>query len=368
MTLPVLVFFVIGLVFLILGAELLVRGAARLAVSFGVAPLVIGLTVVAFGTSAPELAVSVQSAFQGQTDIAIGNVVGSNVFNILLILGLAAAITPLVVDQQLVRLDVPLMILASGLTYLFAWNGTISRLEGGFLFLGVIAYTTFQIVQSRRAQRSNDSPAAVDPELGDIVLAQTHWAINLLYVVAGIGLLVLGSRWLVEGAVAIAQAFGISQLIIGLTIVAGGTSLPEVATSVVAAIRGQRDIAVGNVVGSNLFNLLAVLGFTGLVAPNGIPVSPEAIAFDFPVMIVIAVACLPIFFTGYLIARWEGWLFLAYYIFYTIYLVLRATQNAILDPFTDAILFFVLPLTVITLAIALTRDIKQKRVQAERGS
>jgi len=168
-------------------------------------------------------------------------------------------------------------------------------------------------------------------------------------------LLVLGSRWLVNGAVQVATLLGVSQLVIGLTVVAVGTSLPEIATSVLASLRGERDIAVGNVVGSNLFNILSVLGISAMVAPSGIPVARAALTFDIPVMIAVAVACLPIFFTGHLIARWEGAVFLAYYMIYTLYLVLNSTNHDALPAFSSAMLLFILPITAVTLGILAAR-------------
>jgi cation:H+ antiporter len=349
-----------GLVLLIGGAELLVRGASRLAAAFGISPLVIGLTVVAFGTSAPELAVSLQSAAAGQADIALGNVIGSNIFNVLFILGISAAIIPLVVAQQLVRLDVPIMIGISALVYLFGLDGRIGRLEGMLLFAGIIAYTLFLIRKSRKESKEIEEEYA--KEFGDSSVAGAkHYIINIALLVGGLALLILGARWLVDSAVSLARAFGISELIIGLTIVAAGTSMPEVATSVVAAVRGERDIAVGNVVGSNIFNILAVLGLTSLLAPNGIPVPAPALAFDIPVMIAVAVACLPIFFTGFKVARWEGWLFLAYYAFYVLYLILDATQHDALPLYSTAMLIFVVPITVLTLAVFVVREMRRRQ-------
>ena len=355
-----------GLVLLIAGAEILVRGASRLAAAAGISPLVIGLTVVAFGTSSPELAVSVQSAFAGQADIALGNVIGSNIFNILFILGISAAIIPLVVAQQLVRLDVPILIGASLLVYLFGLNGQIGRLEGLLLFAGIITYTVFLIRQSRKENKEVQEEYA--REYGD---RQPHGArhtiVNLLLIVAGLALLILGARWLVDSAVSLAQALGLSELIIGLTIIAAGTSMPEVATSIVAAMRGERDIAVGNVVGSNLFNLLAVLGLTSVVAPNGVPVAAPALAFDLPVMIAVALACLPIFFTGFRVARWEGWLFLVYYAAYVLYLILDAAQHNALPLFSNVMLLFVVPLTALTLLVLVVRERRSRR-GTEAGS
>ncbi len=349
-----------GLVLLILGAEAMVRGASRLAAALGISPLVIGLTVVAFGTSSPELAISLQSTLQGQADIAVGNVVGSNLFNILVIIGLSALITPLVVHQQLVRLDVPLLIGVSLLTWWMAADGVIARWEGGLLFAGLVVYLVFLVWQSRReSQEVQDEYAQ---EYGDGRARDWRlWLVNLGLVAVGLVLLVVGADWLVEGAVAIARAFGLSELIIGLTIIAAGTSLPEVATSVLAAIRGERDIAVGNAVGSNLFNIMAVLALTSIFAPSGVNVAPAAINFDIPVMTAVAIAALPIFFTGNLIARWEGAVFLAYYVAYTVYLLLDASGHDALPRYSVIMLEFVLPLTVLTFAILVVRDWRNRR-------
>jgi cation:H+ antiporter len=337
-----------GLVILVYGAELLVRGASALAASIGISPLVVGLTVVAFGTSTPEMAVSVLSAWQGQAGIALGNVVGSNICNVLLILGLSAVVAPLVVSRQVVWLEVPIMIGTSILLTLFSLDGTIARWEGLLLFTAVIGYTVWTVRRSRRELRNQAEPTAAVP-------AASSRTRQLLEILAGLALLILGSRWLVDAAVAIAKTLGVSDLVIGLTVIAVGTSLPELATSVLASLRGERDIAVGNVVGSNIFNILAVLGLTTLVAPASLPVPPAALTFDLPVMLAVAVACLPIFITGHLIARWEGLLFLGYYVAYVLFLVLTALDYDSRFLLGQAVFWFALPLTVLTLAISLWR-------------
>ncbi|MCS6848900.1 MAG: calcium/sodium antiporter [Anaerolineae bacterium] len=360
MDIPTLILFVVGLGLLIAGAEALVRGASRLAAAIGISPLIIGLTVVAFGTSAPEMAVSSVSALNGTADIAVGNVVGSNIFNVLFILGASALIAPLIVSQQLVRLDVPIMIGVSVLALIFIADGVLNRLEGAVLFAGIIAYITFLIVQSRK-EKDKQVWAEYEQEFGEKPKGASGVLLNLGFIVAGLVALIVGSRWLVDGAVAIARALRVDEVVIGLTIVAGGTSLPEVATSIVASIRGERDIAVGNVVGSNIFNILAVLGMAGLVAPQGLPVSASVLHFDIWVMIAVALACLPIFFTGLKIARWEGALFLLYYAAYTAYLIFDATGNAALPAFRSAMLLFVVPLTVLTIAVTVFQEIRARR-------
>jgi cation:H+ antiporter len=357
------VYLIAGLVLLVAGAEVLVRGAAKLAAQFGIPPLIIGLTVVAFGTSAPETAVSVQAALDGSGDLAIGNVVGSNIFNVLFILGVTALIAPMIVSRQLIRLDVPIMIGASLLTFGLAWDGTLSKLDGAILFSGIIAYTAFLIISSRKDKGSADDEFANEFGLNEPVKPHA-WIINSALIVAGLVLLVTGSNLLVESAVTMARALGISELVIGLTVVAAGTSLPELATSVLAAIKGERDIAVGNIVGSNIFNLLCVLGLASLVSPQAITVAANALAFDFPVMIAVAVACLPIFFAGYRINRWEGLLFIAYYVAYTVYLVLSSTGRPFAEVMGDAILGYALPLTAVTLVVIAGRAWQKQRGQA----
>lgn len=349
-----------GFVALLVGAELLVRGASELAMAFGISPLVVGLTVVAFGTSSPELAVGLSSAWAGQADIAVGNVVGSNIFNILFVLGVSALVTPLIVAQQLVRWDVPIMIGVSVLVWAMAWDGAIGRLEGGALAAGLALYLWVAIRKGRK--ESAHVAAEYRAALGDDGRrVATAMALQLALVVAGLGLLVLGADWLVDGGVRLARALGLSELIIGLTIIAIGTSLPEVATSVVASIRGHRDLAVGNAVGSNIFNLLGILGLTAALSPKALAVAPQALAFDIPVMTAVAIACLPVFFIGNRLDRWEGGVFFTYYLAYTAYLILDAWQHAALSDFVAGMVGFVLPLTVLTLAVMLYRHVQRLR-------
>ena len=355
--------FVTGLIFLIVGAEVLVRGASRLAAIMRITPLVIGLTIVAFGTSSPELAVSIKAALSDQASLAVGNVIGSNIFNILFILGLSALIVPLVVSQQLVRFEVPLIIAISVVVLIFSLDGTFSRTDGLMLVAGLAIYVLFLIYQSRRESAKVKEEYA--NEFGTESNVKYSWATNIVMVLGGLALLVLGSRWFVNGAVSFAQYLGVSELVIGLTIVAAGTSLPEVVTSVIAAVRGERDIAVGNVVGSNIFNILGVLGCASIVAPAGIEVTTAVSRFDLPVMIVVAFACLPIFYTGGLISRKEGALFLGYYAAYTLYLVLAASDHDALPSFSAAMLYFVIPLTMFTLIIVALREMSSRKSRSE---
>ena len=356
MDLTALVWLVLGLVVLTIGAEFLVRGASRLAATAKIPPLVIGLTVVAFGTSAPELAVSVKSAFAGQPDIAIGNVVGSNICNVLLILGLSASVAPLVVSAQLVRLDVPIMIGATLLMYGMALDGHISRIDGLILVGCLVAYTVFTIRQGRQAgvAAAAAAPAVPSPAVGRVLA-------DFAFLILGLAGLVIGAGWFVDAATSLARAFGVSELVIGLTIVAIGTSLPELAASVMASLKGERDIAVGNVVGSNLFNILSVLGVTATASPTGVAVADAALSFDIPVMTAVSIACLPVFLRGHRIDRWEGFVFLGYYVAYTAYLVLAATDHESANAFATVMRWFVLPLTGLTLAITMARAWRVRR-------
>ncbi|HEX4886329.1 MAG TPA: calcium/sodium antiporter [Casimicrobiaceae bacterium] len=351
----------LGLVFLVAGAEGLVRGASKLALSLGISPLVVGLTIVAFGTSAPEMAVSVEAARSGQVDIALGNVVGSNIFNVLFILGISAMIAPLVVNAQLIRQEVPVMIAASLLLFALAADGGISRVDGVLFVLMLLAYTTFLVLESRRETRATKKEFAEEFAEPTGAGWDRHWGVQVALVLGGLALLVLGARWLVESSVAIAIALGVSELVVGLTIVAAGTSLPEVATSIVATIRGERDIAVGNVVGSNSFNILGVLGLSATLAPTELPVATSLLLFDVPIMTAVALACLPVFLTGRTIERWEGAVFLAYYAGYTGYLVLAAQRYEGLPVLSDAMAWFVVPLMLVTLVSSLVSDAKARR-------
>ena len=348
--------FLAGLVALVAGAELLVRGASKLALSFGISPLVVGLTIVAFGTSAPEVAVSVGAVLGGRTDIAIGNVVGSNIFNVLFILGLSAIITPLVVNIQLIRQEVPIRVGASLLLLALTLDGGLSMLESALLFGLLLAYTVFLVRQSRAETQAAQDEFAAEAKPAAPGAWDSRLPVQLALIAAGLGLLVLGSQWLVDAAVVFAKALGVSDLVIGLTIVAAGTSMPEVATSITAAIKGERDIAVGNVVGSNTFNILGCLGLSGLfTGSGGLVMSPALLNFDIWVMIAVALACLPVFLTGREIARWEGAVFLGYYAAYVAYLILAAQQHDALDPFSAVMMGFVVPITVVTLVVALLR-------------
>jgi cation:H+ antiporter len=351
---------VAGFIALLVGAEVLVRGASRLAVSIGISPLVVGLTVVSIGTSSPELAVSLGSVLgEGSTGgLALGNVIGSNIFNVLFILGVSALVAPLVVNAQLIRQDVPVMIGVSVLVLLLSLDGALSVVDGLVLTILFVVYVVFLIVQSKKEKKAAEKEFADDLPKPD----KSTGAIvrDLVYIAIGLVALVFGADWLVAAATKVAKEFGVSDLIIGLTIVAVGTSLPEVAASVMASIKGERDIAVGNVVGSNILNIVTVLGPTALLG-GPLVIDAGLLAFEFPIMIAVAVACLPIFFVGNQISRGEGALFFAFYVAYSFFVYFRATEHALQEPFETALVWFVLPLTALTLAIFVIRDIKRRR-------
>lgn len=325
MSVSALVGLVAGLVLLVAGAEALVRGAAAISARLGIPPLIVGLTVVAFGTSAPELAVSIGAAVSGRTDVAFGNVVGSNIVNILLILGVSAVISGLAVALRVVRVDLPLLVLVTGVVVVMALDGRIGRVEGFALVAGLIVHTAWLVRAARRERSERAVAGAPDSP------PRRAMGLDVVSVVVGFGSLVLGARWFVGAATELAGALGVSELVIGLTVVAVGTSLPELATSLLAALRGQRDIAVGNVVGSNLFNLLGVLGTTAVVSSGGVAVGSGVLRLDLPVMLAATVVLVPVFWSGFEIHRWEGVALIVAYLGYVAYLVLAAGGHEAAD-------------------------------------
>lgn len=354
-----IILLIAGFVLLVFAAEWLVKGAANIASAVGISPLVVGLTVVAFGTSAPELAVSVMSAFKDQADLAVGNVVGSNIFNILVVLGVSALIIPLSVNQQLIRFDLPVVIFLSVLLYGMCFDRLITRFDGIVLFFLAFCYVGFLLWQSKKEQ--NVAVLSEYEEEFGHAGNDPQWLKNLVLIGVGMGGLVLGSKWLVDGSVEIARLMGVSELIIGLTIISLGTSLPEVATSVVAAMKGERDIAVGNVVGSNIFNIVTVLGISSIVAPRGIAVPEAAIRFDIPVMIAVALAAFPIFFLGYRIGKPGGVFFLLFYGAYIAYLILEAIGSGFFPLYQQITLIYVAPAAAVVLLIVLIKAFSQRK-------
>jgi cation:H+ antiporter len=359
MTLLTIVMLVLGFALLVAGAELLIQGASRLALLMGLSPLVVGLTVVAYGTSAPELAVNVGAALSGQSGMALGNVVGSNIINTLAILGLSALAAPLVAGSLLLRRDIPVMIGVVMLMLLLCLDGTVSRLDGLVLAGALVLYTVVSLRQERSG--NGDSAAAADlPQVSeDKPRLPAKLAVQGLLIAGGLVALVIGTRWVVAGAITVAEAIGVSDLVIGLTIVAAGTSLPELATSVLATIRGHRDIAVGNVVGSNICNVLAVLGFSSIIHP--VAVAPEAIAFDIPVMVLVTLLCAGLFYTGRILNRAEGLLLVVTYVGYTGYVLLDAFDHPARGTFGAAFLSVILPAVVLALGIEVHRAYKARQ-------
>jgi cation:H+ antiporter len=311
-----LVLFVVGLAVLGVGAELFIRGAVRVARRFGVSPFVIGLTLVGFGTSAPELVVNLSAALRGNPDIAVGNVVGSNIANVGLILGIAAVVRPLTAHMRLLKVETPLVLAASIATWVMALDGDLGRWDAAILLVMFAAVMIYVALSARR------EPPAVKEEIGKSVPRPERMWVSLLFLALGLGGLVGGAQLMVDSAVALAEGWGMSKALIGLTIVAVGTSLPELASTVAAAVRGQSDIAVGNVVGSNLFNLLLILGATAAICP--LPVDAGVKAFDLPVMCGFALLLLLVLLNGLKVYRWEGAILLVAYAAVTAWAVLRS--------------------------------------------
>ncbi|MBO0596535.1 calcium/sodium antiporter [Nesterenkonia sp. E16_7] len=397
MTIMTLLLLLGGFVLLVGGGEALVRGAASLGRTVGLSSLIVGLTVVSSATSAPELAVSTGAALSGSPGLALGNVVGSNIANILFVLGLTAIFGALVVKVQLIKVDIPIMIGFSVIALLMALDGGISTLEGSILVGLLVVYLAVTVVLARRQTRrertasseqeissardvsSQQNTLDVDRAVGGGSVKLTKGLrttkrrsimVDLGLLVVGIALLVVGAQMLVSAASTIALSLGVSDLIIGLTIVAIGTSLPELATSVIAALRGERDMAVGNLVGSNIFNIGAVLGLTSIISPEGVEVASAAVNFDLPVMIATAMVLLPLAFTAQAIGRWEGLVLVTFYSAYVVYLVLYAAGHAALEPFSSAMLWFVLPITAlwITALVGYEIGVLRTRRAARTGS
>ena len=334
-----------GLVLLVAGAQLLVRCAEHIAAKLKVRPLLIGLTVVAMGSSAPQMTVSLHAAFNDTADIAVGSVIGSNTFNILVTLGLSALIIPLRVSRQLVRLDIPLMIFASAMVFTLALNHQLDRQDGVLLLGGLLIYLLLLLHQSRHSGHHHPHHDRTP----------TSWLRTLILMGCALLLLGVAGHLLLGAALEVASELGLSERVIGLTIVAVCTSLPELATSLIAAFRGQREIAVGNVIGSNVFNLLGVLGLTALLAPAPLSVSPNALAFDLPVMLGVAALCLPVFYSGYRITRVEGLLFLGLYLAYGLHVVSFTTGMPLASKLEHLMLIYVLPALLVFVLLSVVR-------------
>ncbi len=320
---PPLLLIVVGLVALILGAELVVRYGSRLARRMGVPPLLVGLTIVSIGTSAPELAVGIDAVRSGAASLAIANIAGTNVVNLLLILGLSAILRPIVLHLQTIKLDLPAMALAAALVVVLSLDGTFSILDGILLTALAIVYTALLVVFARRESALVASEFAEEypPEPTQGGRAILHIAL----LVAGLVVIVLGAGWLVDGSVQLARALGVTDAIIGLTIVAIGTSAPELATTIVSTIRGDRDIAIGNLIGSSTYNLTLILGVSLLFSPGHIDIDPQLVLIDLPLMLLVSLVCIPVFLTGKRVSRAEGIMFVSAYAVYLGFLLAART-------------------------------------------
>lgn len=302
--------FLVGLTALIVGAEVMVRGGSRLATRLGISPIIVGLTVVSIGTSMPELAVGVVAAGEGSGALAVGNIAGTNVVNLLLILGLSAAMAPLVLHLRTIRFELPIMAAAALLLWALAADGVMSRLDGAILLTGAVGYTAAMIWSARRESLEVLGEFADEyvEEPSDVptVTVRNQTLSELMMLVGGIALVVVGADWLVDGAVGMAREFGVSDALIGLTVVAIGTSAPELVTTVMSTLRGDRDIAIGNLVGSSIYNIALILGVTCLVPAHGMTLPSSLVRIDIPIMVIVALVCIPIFITGRRVSRGEG--------------------------------------------------------------
>ena len=350
-----LLFFILGLAGLIVGAEFFLRAVDRFGLKWGVSPMVMGLTVVAFATGAPELAISLKAAMNDSADLVLGNIIGSNIANILLILGITGFITPLQIKLRIVRIDVPIVIAMSIVLYLLALDGVLSLTDGIVLLLGLLTYSVFTFLQIRK--NKVDISELYGHEEVELATGTLFYVKNIGLLLAGLALIALGANWMVSSAVTIAQLLGMSELVVGLTIVSIGTSLPEVATSMTAARKGNADIAVANVLGSNIYNIILTLGLTIVIAPGVLEVSRNALMLDMPFMIAVAVGCIPIFLTGFDLDRKDASLFLFYYVAYLIYLILEATGSEYLGWIEKGFFFGILPFTFFYIFSRLIREV-----------
>ncbi|WP_370618446.1 calcium/sodium antiporter [Mumia sp. Pv 4-285] len=305
---------VLGLVGLVVGAELLVRGGSGLAARLGIAPITIGLTVVALGTSMPELAIGIDAARRDSAGLAVGNIVGTNLVNLLLILGLSAAIRPIGLASRTLRFDLPSMTAAALLVFVMGRDGTLTSFEGVVLLVLGVAYT-YGVLRAGRADAKDDAVAAPPVTTSGSLLR------DVLGLLAGLVIIVVGAELLVRGAVDAASSLGVSDAVIGLTVVAIGTSAPELVTTLLSTLRGDRELALGNLIGSSVYNLVFILGVVAIAAPGDVPVPEEVLAADLVLMAAVAVACVPVFLSGRRITRWEGGAFVAAYAVYLAWLV-----------------------------------------------
>lgn len=355
--------FITGLILLIAGAELFLNSVDKFGIAWRISPLIMGLTVVAFATGAPELAISLQAAAEGKPDLVLGNIIGSNISNILLILGVAGLLSPLAIKNRVIKRDIPIVLSASILLYILSMDGYLTMADGFIILAALMGYSVF-IWRQIKGDRKSNNLKEVEEAAKEILEKNAGWFYtkNILLLLVGLVMIVAGSRLMVDAAVTIAEVLGVSELIIGLTIVSIGTSLPEVATSMAASRKGDADTAVANVLGSNLYNILLTLGLTIVVAPGALKVSADAIYFDMPIMILVVIACLPLFWPGKELGRVEAAGFLFYYISYMGYLVMLAMQHPLKDLFEQVMIWGLIPLTIVLILYKFVRDYRTKKL------
>lgn len=350
---------VLGLALLAGGGEALVRGASGLGRRVGLSQAVVGLTVVSLATSAPEVAVSVDAVLTGVPDLALGNAIGSNTVNVLLVLGLGAVLAPIAVDRGLLRADLPVLLGASALLLLVCLDGRVSRLEGAVLLTGLAGYFAWCVLRDRRRAAQADAADATDATDGRP--GGRRVLLHAVLVLGGVAVLVLGADLLVSGGTGLAVDLGLSDLVVGLTVVAVGTATPEIITVVVASLRGQRDLALGTVVGSCTVNIGAVVGAAAVVDAGGLPVDPQALRFDLPVMLLATLLLVPLARTAARVSRGEGALLLVAFAAYLSYLLLAADEHEAAGLLGTALVTFAAPLVLVGLAIAVVRDARHRR-------
>jgi cation:H+ antiporter len=355
-----LILFLTGLALLVAGAESLVRGATRLGRLAGLSPLVVGLTIVSFATTAPEASVSIAASAQGRVGLAVGNVLGSNIFNILVVAGAAATVTVVPVSNMIIRRDVPVLICATAFVYLIALDRKVAAWEGLILIAGLVFFVGYSVFSSRRAARATRESRVTRTRRE----ALFEMGAGVVLSSAGAGLLVFGSRLFVDSASAIASALGVSELIIGLTIVAAGTSAPELATSLVAAFRKETDLAIGNAVGASIINMLGIIGLSSLVAKgSGLEVPRDALRLDFPVALSVAMFILTVALLGRQATRRDGMFMLGFYGAYLVALILISLNGDLLSPISLTVRVLVLPLIALAAVFALWRSIQRPGAQ-----
>ncbi|MFZ5980651.1 MAG: calcium/sodium antiporter [Candidatus Zixiibacteriota bacterium] len=351
-------FLIIGLIALLVGADQLVRSATKIALFFGLSPLVIGLTVVAFGTSAPEVAVALSGSLNSHTDLGFGNVIGSNIFNLLFILGLMTVFTPLRIERNVVRIDMPLLIIVSAGFLALALDSRLSKIDGVILLLALVLFTVFTLRRGKMDKKE------IEQDLRGRWKAISRGALAIQFIILPLSVILLGrgSDWVVEGSTALARGMGIDEFVVGLTVVAVGTSLPELVTSLLALMHDRRDMAVGNIVGSNIFNILGVVPVMALVSSNGVIITQSSMSMDLPVLLASVVLCFPIFFSGYRISRWEGVFFLLFYLVYMVFFAIDNDPNSLFGTYMRILMIYVVPPVFLVYVFVVLR-LRKKRTK-----